>query len=137
MKILIVDDDPEITTLLSLIMKHVGYDSVECNDATLAYELCAREVPDCILLDLMMPGIDGWKLLEIFKSADGLRDIPVIVLTGNVNADRDNLMRQGVKGFLVKPFDPHVLIKLIDRLLAEAEAASETETEPAEAEAAF
>ncbi len=129
MKILIVDDDPEITTLLALIMKHVGYESVECNDATLAYDVCAREMPDCILLDLMMPGIDGWKLLEIFNAADGLRDIPVVVLTGNVNADRDNLVAQGVKGFLVKPFDPHVLIKLIDRLLAEAEG----EIEPAEA----
>ena len=123
MKILIVDDDPEITTLLSLIMKHVGYDAVECNDATQAYEICAREMPDCILLDLMMPGIDGWKLLEIFNSSDGLSDIPIVVLTGNVNADRDNLIRQGVKGFLVKPFDPHVLIKLIDSLLAEAETA--------------
>ena len=135
MKILIVDDDPEITTLLSLIMKHVGYDSVECNDATQTYEMCARELPDCILLDLMMPGIDGWKLLKTFKSSDGLSDIPIVVLTGNVNADRDYLMRQGVKGFLVKPFDPHVLIKLIDRLLVEVEA--DTETEPAEAVAAF
>ncbi len=129
MKILIVDDDPEITTLLALIMKHVGYESIECNDATQAYDVCAREMPDCILLDLMMPGIDGWKLLEIFNAADGLRDIPVVVLTGNVNADRENLVARGVKGFLVKPFDPHVLIKLIDRLLAEAEG----EIEPAEA----
>ncbi len=133
MKILIVDDDPEITTLLSLIMKHVGYDSVECNDATQAYEMCAREMPDCILLDLMMPGIDGWKLLEIFKSSNGLRDIPIVVLTGHVNADREPLMRQGVKGFLVKPFDPHVLIKLIDRLLAEAEADAGAQSQEAEA----
>ncbi len=129
LKIMIVDDDPEITTLLSLIMKHVGYDSIECNDATEAYDICAREMPDCILLDLMMPGIDGWKLLEIFNASNALCEIPVVVLTGNVNADRENLMRQGVKGFLVKPFDPHVLIKLIDRLLAEAEG----EVEPAEA----
>ncbi len=137
MKILIVDDDPEITTLLSLIMKHVGHDSIECNDATQAYDICARERPDCILLDLMMPGIDGWKLMEIFNQNEDLRDIPVVVLTGNVNADREHLMRQGVKGFLVKPFDPHVLIKLVDRLLAEAEADDEDEQEPAEAEAAF
>ncbi len=135
MKILIVDDDPEITTLLSLIIKHVGYDAVECNDATQAYEICAREAPDCILLDLMMPGIDGWKLLEIFQASDGLRNIPVIVLTGNVNADREHLTQRGARGFLVKPFDPHVLIKLIDRLLADAHDAAEAE--PAEAEAAF
>jgi len=126
-KILIVDDDPEITTLLALIMKHVGYEPVECNDATQAYELCAREMPDCILLDLMMPGIDGWKLLEIFRSSDGLSDIPIVVLTGNVNADREQLTQQGVKGFLVKPFDPHILIKLVDRLLAEAEAGTDAE----------
>ncbi|MHB8779781.1 MAG: response regulator [Candidatus Geothermincolia bacterium] len=130
MKILIVDDDPEITTLLSLIMRHVGYTAIECNDATRAYELCERERPDCILLDLMMPGIDGWKLLETFQSASDLRDIPVVIITGNVNADRDYLLEQGVKGFVIKPFDPHTLLSLIDRLLLDVE------TEAAAAKAA-
>jgi DNA-binding response OmpR family regulator len=111
-KILIVDDDPGILAMLQLMLRLEGYDAIVCGDPQLVVDTMARETPDLVLLDALMPGCDGIQVLEAVK-ARGL-STPVILVTGNANEAYLQLALQaGAKDVLAKPF---VKEELLDRL---------------------
>lgn len=115
--ILIVDDDPDIRMLLTMNLEMSGYRVTEAENGLQAAEMARTLLPDLIVLDLMMPGIDGLRVLEGLKAAAATRDIPVVMLTAKAS-DHDVWAgwQAGVDYYMTKPFDPDHLLQFIEYL---------------------
>jgi DNA-binding response OmpR family regulator len=111
-RILVVDDEPDIRALVQLNLELDGHQVITAANGAEALELIADSVPDVMLLDLMMPEVDGWTVLETIKATGDLdvNRIPVLMLTANDAADAR--VRGGIEGairYLTKPFSPAAL----------------------------
>jgi len=118
-KILIVDDDPEIVRLISELLKDEGYDIEAVTQSLRVYDRAKESRPDLILLDIMMPYLDGWDELKLFNLDEELRNIPVIIITADRNAFKgvDNAAQYGVVDHLFKPFELNELLAKIQQAL--------------------
>lgn len=113
-RILAVDDEKPIAELLRLSLHRAGYQCVCAYDGIEAANLIERETFDLILLDIMLPGIDGFELMEYIRSTG----IPVIFLTAkNAVNDRVKGLRMGAEDYMVKPFDVLELLARVDGVL--------------------
>ena len=116
--ILLIDDDAQVRTLLSRLLKQDGYQTVEATDAPTAMAVVVDDRPDLVLLDVIMPNIDGIDLLQQIRAAS---DVAVIMLTGLGNeADRVLGLRMGADDYVVKPFSPGELTARIESVLRRA-----------------
>ncbi|MDO9413876.1 MAG: response regulator [Pseudolabrys sp.] len=109
--ILVVDDDPDVHTLLSAILAKEGYNVLFARDGVEGLEIMRRIHPDVVTLDVMMPKMDGWSLLGIMKSDPALHTIPVIMLT--IVDDRSLGYSLGASEFMTKPVDRARLLAVI------------------------
>ncbi|HLY66721.1 MAG TPA: response regulator [Chloroflexota bacterium] len=118
-KILIVDDDPEIVRLISELLRDEGYDIEAVTQSLRVYDRAKESRPDLILLDIMMPYLDGWDELKLFNLDEELRNIPVIIITADRNAFKgvDNAAQYGVVDHLFKPFELNDLLAKIQTAL--------------------
>jgi DNA-binding response OmpR family regulator len=119
-QILVVDDDPAIRQLLTDVLEMDGHEVRLAVDGLAAVSTLEVFRPDCVVLDVMMPGLDGYGVLRSIRSEDG-DPVPVIMLTAA--AEPDTAMRawgEGVDYFLAKPFGADQVLDLIDRLLRES-----------------
>lgn len=117
---MLVDDEPGIVMVVGEYLRHKGYDVVEASNGQECIDQAASELPDIILLDNMMPAMDGLTALKNIKNQETTKDIPVIMVTAF--ADKENMDRarqDGVVAFIAKPFDYAVLIKKITEALAQ------------------
>jgi CheY-like chemotaxis protein len=117
--ILVVDDDPVIRQLLTDILEIDGHEVREAADGLAAVRTLEVLRPDCIVLDVMMPGLDGYEVLRSIRSLDG-DPLPVIMLTAA--AEPDTAVRawsDGVDFFLAKPFEADEVLDLIAGLLGD------------------
>lgn len=115
--VLVTDDEEDIRLICGMNLEIEGFTVAEAPDGEVALRL-AREGCDLILLDLMMPVKDGWETLEALKSDEQLASIPVIVLTGKVQAaDQLRAYREGAVGFVTKPFRPSELAETVQGIL--------------------
>ena len=113
-RILAVDDEKPIAELLRLSLARAGYQCVCAYDGIEAANLIEKETFDLILLDIMLPGIDGYELMDYIRTTD----IPVIFLTAkNAVADRVKGLRMGAEDYIVKPFDILELLARVDGVL--------------------
>lgn len=113
-RILAVDDEKAITELLRLSLKRAGYDCVCAYDGVQAADLIEKETFDLILLDIMLPGIDGFALMEYIQTTG----VPVIFLTARHDvSDRVRGLRLGAEDYVVKPFDVLELLARVDGVL--------------------
>ena len=113
-RILAVDDEKPIAELLRLSLKQAGYECVCAYDGIQAVDLIEKETFDLILLDIMLPGIDGFELMEYIRTTQ----IPVIFLTAkNAVADRVRGLRLGAEDYMVKPFDVLELLARVEGVL--------------------
>ena len=119
MKILIVDDEPANVALLEDMLAEAGYTRVHSiTDARAALQTCDASSPDLILLDLMMPHVDGFTILDALRSAPAELFLPVVVLTADVNeATTRRALKAGATDFLLKPFDELEVLLRIGNLL--------------------
>jgi putative two-component system response regulator len=119
MKVLIVDDEPLNVALLEDILSDAGYKQVRSvTDSRLALETCYTFGPDLILLDLMMPHVDGFSILHSLRSAGDEVFLPVIVLTADAAEESKRAaLRAGATDFLLKPFDHLEVLLRIANLL--------------------
>jgi two-component system, OmpR family, response regulator VicR len=119
-KIVYVEDDPEMVDLVSLILSRNGYEVKGSNTGLLGFELIKKEMPDLILLDLMIPDLDGWDLYKKIKSEENeIKNIPIIVITAKSQPiDRVlGLHIAKVDDYLGKPFRPQELMDSIENIL--------------------
>jgi len=113
-RILAVDDEEPIAQLLRLSLKQAGYECICAYDGVEAADLIEKEMFDLILLDIMLPGIDGFELMEYIRTTG----IPVIFLTAkNDVADRVRGLRLGAEDYMVKPFDVLELLARVEGVL--------------------
>lgn len=116
-KILVVDDDENIAEAIKITLEDNDYEAIVANSGKECLEKLKAVKPDLILLDVMMPGMSGMRLLQELKKDKRTRGIPVAMLTG-VKAEFDEGMKEeGIEDYIVKPFDPNDLIARIKRIL--------------------
>lgn len=113
-----VDDDEAIRDLLDDVLELEGYESRCATDGEAALEAAADWTPDLIVLDLMMPKMDGWQFREAQRALPHLRDVPVVVVSASQRV-KDAYEELGAAAVLAKPFDLDDLISTIGRLTAE------------------
>ena len=119
--ILVVDDDASVRALLRDLLECEGHEVRTADDGFAALRSVASARPDCVVLDVMMPGLDGHEVLARLRALAGGASLPVIMLTAA--ADDANAWRGwsgGVDCFLGKPFDVDVLLRHLDQLCAAA-----------------
>jgi DNA-binding response OmpR family regulator len=113
-----VDDEGSIRLLCRVNLAASGMEVLEADDGHAALELARRERPDLILLDVMMPGLDGWSVARELAADKATKDIPVIFLTARAEpADRRLGEQLGGVGYVVKPFDPVGIGELVEEVL--------------------
>jgi CheY-like chemotaxis protein len=114
--VLLIDDDVAIRTLCSVSLRGLGIEVIEAEDGAKGLKLAQRLCPDLVLLDVSMPGLDGFEVGEIVRRHRKTRHIPLMFLSGE--ADNDARARElGAIACLAKPFDPAALSSLIATVL--------------------
>ena len=117
-KILVVDDDPSSLELMEAILVPNGYEIITANDGSKAVAIMVEKKPDLILLDIMMPGLDGYSTLAKIKGNKTISKIPVVMLTAmGFQLNKELALRFGAVGYITKPVDLAELLKTISRLL--------------------
>lgn len=130
-RILVVDDEPDITALVAYHLAKAGYRVSTAANGTDALRSAREERPDVVVLDLMLPGLSGYEVLQELRKREETRDVGVILLTARrEEADRIRGLSLGADDYLTKPFSPHELAlrvaALIRRLAAPAVSAGST-----------
>jgi formate hydrogenlyase transcriptional activator len=130
--VLIIDDEPLNVDLLEQELAAAGFATLSAADGERALELTAKERPDLILLDVMMPGLDGFAVCERLKAADATRDIPIIFLTALTDTiEKVRAFRAGAVDYLSKPFAPEELAARVGTHVALRRARTELEEQNA------
>lgn len=118
-RVLVVDDEPDVLLLCRVNLQHAGHEVFEAPDGERGLEL-AREIrPDAVVIDLMLPAMDGFELLRTLDIDRPYADAPLLVLTAKAReADRVRCLRAGADAFVTKPFVPDALVATIEALVA-------------------
>ena len=116
--VLVVDDDPLTQRVLQPYLERAGYRMISANNGRAAIKLARHELPQLILLDVMMPDMDGWAVLKQIQNTEATKAIPVIMLSGNTDLmAKEESVRSGATQLLVKPISPDQLLAVIRRLI--------------------
>jgi len=125
-KILAVDDERHIVRLVQVNLERAGYEVVTAFDGKDALEKVASEQPDLVVLDVMMPYMDGFEVLQNLRKNPNTRELPVIMLTAKAqDADVFRGWQSGVDCYLTKPFNPMELISFVKRIFKSLEGGEE------------
>ena len=117
-KILVVEDDKDIRELLELELRAAGFETAYARDAVTATTAARKEQPDLVLLDLGLPGGDGFIVIERLRALNSLEHVPVVIITARTTPEAHaRATAAGVAGFYEKPFDPDEVIAGISRIL--------------------
>ena len=117
-KILIVDDEPSIVVALQFLMKEQGYNVLTAESGEFALELIYQYNPDLVLLDIMLPGIDGWEICEIVRLNPDYRNIKIVFLTARKSeVEIAKGLALGGDAYITKPFLNDELIAKVKELL--------------------
>lgn len=119
-RVVCVEDEPEMIDLIQLILGRKGYEVIGANGGKRGIATIQSEKPDIVLLDLMMPEMDGWEVYQKMKADEALREIPVIVVTAKAQSIDKVLGLQIAKvdDYISKPFSPQELLDSIQQVLA-------------------
>jgi two-component system phosphate regulon response regulator PhoB len=125
-KILVVDDEPDAVELVEFNLKSNGYEVVTAADGEEALEKARTQIPDLIILDLMLPEVDGTEVCKILRRDQRTRAIPIIMLTAKAaEIDRVLGLELGADDYVTKPFSPRELVLRVKRLLRSLATAEE------------
>jgi DNA-binding response OmpR family regulator len=121
-QIVYIEDEPDMIDLVRLILNRKGYEVKGAVGGRDGLDLIRSSLPDLVLLDLMMPDMDGWEVYQQIKAADATRSIPVIVITAKAqNIDKVlGLHIAKVDDYISKPFNPQQLIESVERVLGKS-----------------
>ena len=117
--VLVADDDEDILELVSFRLERAGYEVVTARDGAAALAVAQERRPDLAVLDVMMPGLNGYEVTQRLRADDATRDIPVILLTARVQeADVNRGFEAGADDYLRKPFSPQELRARVQAIIA-------------------
>lgn len=120
-KILVIDDQPSITKLVSVKLTKEGFEVIEALDGEEGLNKAKEERPDLVILDVMMPKMDGWEVREKLREDRRCRNIPVIMLTAMGHFEEQlKGLEKGIEDYLTKPFSPTALAGLVKEVLDES-----------------
>ncbi len=121
-RVFVVDDEPDVVDLLHTILESGDLAVEDATDPQLALSLLLDEPPDLLILDLMMPQLDGFELLKLFRQDPRGATVPVLILSAR-SGHRDQILslQCGANAYLCKPFSPRDLLFEVHKLLAVAE----------------
>ncbi|MFN8247503.1 MAG: response regulator [Ferruginibacter sp.] len=118
-KILVVDDDPYILMSLEFLMRKNGFDVVVARNGTEALDLVEKQLPDLVLLDIMMPDVDGYEICRYIKKSSRLKNTKVVFVSAkSKESDIQKSYELGASLYITKPFSTRELLKQVKELLA-------------------
>ena len=122
-RILYVEDQAEMIDLMRVIMRSRPIEIIGATNAAEAIEVLHAHPPDLVLLDIMLPEVDGWAVHHEIINTPELQDIPIIVITarGSLEEQAEGLRMPGIADYIIKPFSPTELLASIDRILRQRE----------------
>ncbi len=119
-KILIVDDEAELVELMKIRLEAAGYDVLKAYDGQEGLDKAKAEKPDLILLDIMMPKMDGYKVCGLLKKDSRFQKIPIILFSAKAQKEDEELAKEvGADLYITKPFEASVLLSKIQGLIKE------------------
>jgi two-component system phosphate regulon response regulator PhoB len=118
-KVLIVDDEPEVRRLVEVTLRSGDYEILQAEDAEKAIEIASIEMPDLIIMDVMMPGdMDGFEATRVLKNNPETKAITIVMLTARgQEADKEKGSEAGADDYFIKPFSPLELIQEVEGCL--------------------
>jgi DNA-binding response OmpR family regulator len=117
-RILIVDDEEDILSVLKFRLEANNYEALTASDGQEGLNKARTEKPDLIILDLMLPKLDGYKVCRMLKFDESYKAIPVIMFTARVQQKDEELGKEmGADAYVTKPFEPEILLEKIRQLL--------------------
>jgi DNA-binding response OmpR family regulator len=115
MKILVIDDDPDVRTLCRLNLGWAGHEVLEAEGGQQALDMVAADAPDALVLDIMMPVVDGLQVLRSLRSDPATRELPVVVISARVGVeDQVRGLETGADAYVTKPFNPETLTETLE-----------------------
>lgn len=120
-KILLVDDEPQLVEMVKMRLEANNYEVILARDGEQALEKARGEKPDLIILDIMLPKLDGYKVCRMLKFDDKYSSIPVIMFTARSQESEKSMGEEvGADAYIIKPFEPQMLLSKIKELLKES-----------------
>lgn len=120
-KILLIEDNEQNRYMTGFLLKNHGYEVFFAETGLLGLELAAKILPDLILLDIQLPGMDGYDVASTLKSNLRLKHIPIVAVTSYAMAgDRESVLATGAEGYIEKPIDPDTFVAEIEKFLVKA-----------------
>jgi CheY-like chemotaxis protein len=117
-RVLVIDDEPDVLLLCRVNLQFAGHEVLEAQDGEHGIADAVAERPDAIVLDLMLPNLDGYQVLRVLRDDERTRDLPVLILTAKVQMeDHRRCLQLGADAFLTKPFSPEVLSEALHDVL--------------------
>ncbi|MEA2558567.1 MAG: two-component system, cell cycle response regulator DivK [Acidobacteriota bacterium] len=115
--VLLVEDDVETRLAYRALLEHAGWSVHEASDGEQASQIVAGVLPRVVVMDISIPGIDGWEMTRRLKLDERTRDVPILLVTGHaLDEDRQRARDLGCAGYLVKPLSPSRFIEEVERL---------------------
>ena len=125
-RVLVIDDESVVGVILRMALEAKGHDTVVADGGRSGIDKARADHPDAIVLDLMMPEVNGYDVLEVLRD-DPVVDVPIIVLTAvTLSRERDRCLSEGADVVITKPFDPADVVDALDDLLSSRPRAVET-----------
>lgn len=119
-RVLVVDDEPNIVLSLEFLMEQAGFDVVTAQDGEQALEQVNSTTPDLLLLDISLPGMSGFDVLERLRGQQATAHLPIIMLTAHGrDVEREKGMALGADDYITKPFSTQTLVEKVQALLTE------------------
>ena len=120
-RVLVIDDETVVGTILRYAFDVDGHETVVAGSGSTGIEMARSEHPDVIVLDLMMPDVTGYDVLEVLREDNDTKDLPIVVLTAvTMQRERDRCLSKGADAVLIKPFDPRDVAQAVVALLPPA-----------------
>lgn len=117
-RVLIVDDEKDLVKMVALQLEASGYEVISAYDGQEGLNKAREENPDLIILDLMLPRLDGYKVCRMLKFDDKYKNIPIVIFTGRAQEEDEKLgYETGANAYIVKPFRLNTLLDKIDELV--------------------
>jgi len=119
-RILVIDDESDMLNLIRYTLEHVGYEVTTCDNGRGAWDALLKTKPDLLLLDVMLPGVDGYSLQLKISQDDATKNVPIIVLTALEPSKTLFQKFSQVRGFMTKPFRTDALVEAVEKAIGKA-----------------